>query len=96
MRFVKPLDKDMVLKLASNHKLLVTLEENSIAGGAGSGVAELLAKRLLMAALLQLGLPDKLIDHANHKQQLSLAGLDSQQIIRSYTSASGSTLKSIT
>ena len=81
MRFVKPLDKEMVLKLAASHKLLVTLEENSIAGGAGSGVAELLAEEAVVIPLLQLGLPDKLIDHANHKEQLSLAGLDSQQII---------------
>ena len=81
MRFVKPLDRDMILNLASNHSLLVTLEENSIAGGAGSAVSELLADEALMVAVMHLGLPDKLVDHANHKQQLSLVGLDCQQIV---------------
>ena len=81
MRFVKPLDKEMVLKLAASHKLLVTLEENAIAGGAGSGVSELLAEEAVVIPVLQLGLGDKLIDHANHNEQLSLAGLDSEQII---------------
>lgn len=81
MRFVKPLDKEMVLELAASHKLLVTLEENAIAGGAGSGVSELLAEEAVVIPLLQLGLGDKLIDHANHNEQLSLAGLDSEQII---------------
>ena len=81
LRFVKPLDRDMILSLASNHSLLVTLEENSIAGGAGSAVSELLADEALMVAVMHLGLPDKLVDHANHKQQLRLVGLDCQQII---------------
>ena len=81
MRFVKPLDKEMVLKLAASYKLLVTLEENTIAGGAGSGVSELLAEEAVVIPVLQLGLGDKLIDHANHNEQLSLAGLDSEQII---------------
>ena len=81
MRFVKPLDRDMILNLASNHSLLVTLEENSIAGGAGSAVSELLANEALMVAVMHLGLPDKLVDHANHKQQLSLVGLDCRQIV---------------
>ena len=81
MRFVKPLDRDMILNLASNHSLLVTLEENSIAGGAGSAVSELLANESLMVPVMHLGLPDKLVDHASHQQQLSLVGLDCQQII---------------
>ena len=82
MRFVKPLDREMVLKLAHSHKLLVTLEENSIAGGAGSAVSELLADEALMVAVMHLGLPDKLVDHASHQQQLSLVGLDCEQIIQ--------------
>ena len=82
MRFVKPLDREMVLKLAHSHKLLVTLEENSIAGGAGSAVSELLADEALMVAVMHLGLPDKLVDHASHQQQLCLVGLDCEQIIQ--------------
>jgi 1-deoxy-D-xylulose-5-phosphate synthase len=80
MRFVKPLDQQMILDLAKSHQLLVTLEENSIAGGAGSAVIELLAEHEVVMPILQLGLPDKFIDHASHQQQLSLAGLDAQQI----------------
>ena len=80
MRFVKPLDQQMILDLANSHQLLVTLEENSIAGGAGSAVIELLAEHEVVMPILQLGLPDKFIDHASHQQQLSLAGLDAQQI----------------
>jgi 1-deoxy-D-xylulose-5-phosphate synthase len=81
MRFVKPLDKEMILGLASSHDLLVTLEENSIAGGAGSAVSEFLAEEALVMPMLQLGLPDQFIDHANHQQQLEMVGLDAQQIL---------------
>jgi len=81
MRFVKPLDREMVLKLAASHELLVTVEENSIAGGAGSAVSELLAEEAVVMPILQLGLPDTFIDHANHQQQLNLAGLNPEQII---------------
>jgi 1-deoxy-D-xylulose-5-phosphate synthase len=81
MRFVKPLDKEMVLNLANSHELLVTLEENSIAGGAGSAVSEFLAEQAVVMPILQLGLPDQFIDHANHQQQLEMVGLDAQQIL---------------
>jgi 1-deoxy-D-xylulose-5-phosphate synthase len=81
MRFVKPLDKEMILSLANSHELLVTLEENSIAGGAGSAVSEFLAEQAVVMPILQLGLPDQFIDHANHQQQLEMVGLDAQQIL---------------
>ena len=81
MRFVKPLDKEMILSLASSHELLVTLEENSIAGGAGSAVSEFLAEQAVVMPILQLGLPDQFIDHANHQQQLEMVGLNAQQIL---------------
>ena len=81
MRFVKPLDKEMILNLANSHELLVTLEENSIAGGAGSAVSEFLAEQAVVMPILQLGLPDQFIDHANHQQQLEMVGLDAQQIL---------------
>ena len=81
MRFVKPLDDALVLKLARTHDLLVTVEENAIAGGAGSAVAEALAERNEQAALLQLGLPDQFIDHGDQQSLLSAVGLDSAGII---------------
>ncbi|MGB2115861.1 MAG: 1-deoxy-D-xylulose-5-phosphate synthase [Porticoccaceae bacterium] len=81
MRFAKPLDQELILELANSHDLLVTLEENSIAGGAGSAVSEFLAEQAVAMPILQLGLPDQFIDHANHQQQLEMAGLDAQQIL---------------
>ena len=82
MRFVKPLDRELILELANSHELLVTIEENAVAGGAGSAVNELLAEEAVVISVLQLGLPDKLIDHANPQQQLEMAGLDTQNILR--------------
>ncbi|MDE0856257.1 MAG: 1-deoxy-D-xylulose-5-phosphate synthase, partial [Nevskia sp.] len=82
MRFVKPLDEDLVLRLAAGHELLVTVEDNALAGGAGSGVNELLAARQQPAALLNLGLPDHYIEHASRGEQLAECGLDSAGILR--------------
>jgi 1-deoxy-D-xylulose-5-phosphate synthase len=80
MRFVKPIDKAMILDLAGRHQLLVTLEENSIAGGAGSAVNEFLSEQGIVMPVLNLGLPDTFVDHANHGQQLASVGLDSEGI----------------
>jgi 1-deoxy-D-xylulose-5-phosphate synthase len=76
MRFVKPLDAAAVLQLAGSHELLVTLEENAIAGGAGSAVAECLAARGATAELLMLGLPDRPLEHGTRDEVLRDAGLD--------------------
>jgi 1-deoxy-D-xylulose-5-phosphate synthase len=76
MRFIKPIDEELIRELALQHDLLVTVEENSVAGGAGSAVAEFLAAQGIVVPILQLGLPDKLIDHASHQQQLTAVGLD--------------------
>ncbi len=76
MRFIKPIDEELIRELALQHDLLVTVEENSVAGGAGSAVAEFLAAQGIVVPILQLGLPDKLIDHASHQQQLEAVGLD--------------------
>ena len=76
MRFIKPIDEELIRELALQHDLLVTVEENSVAGGAGSAVAEFLAAQGIVVPILQLGLPDKLIDHASHQQQLAAVGLD--------------------
>ena len=76
MRFVKPLDRALILELAKTHEGFVTLEDNVIAGGAGSGVAELLAADNITMPMLHLGLPDAFQHHASREQLLAEAGLD--------------------
>jgi 1-deoxy-D-xylulose-5-phosphate synthase len=80
MRYVKPLDGDMILALAGTHRLLVTLEENAVAGGAGSAVAELLAAAGAEVRCLHLGLPDLFLDQASQREQLAECGLDAPGI----------------
>jgi len=80
MRFVKPLDEALILDLASRHRLLVTVEENAVAGGAGSAVAEFLASQGVVKPLLHLGLPDLYLDQAAHEEQLAACGLDATGI----------------
>ncbi|WP_237055544.1 1-deoxy-D-xylulose-5-phosphate synthase [Microbulbifer sediminum] len=86
MRWVKPLDEDLIDELVAGHELLVTVEENTIAGGAGSAVAEYLNARGTLVPLAQLGLPDRTIEHGKHKDLLAGIGLDAdgmeQQIRR--------------
>ncbi|WP_312234948.1 transketolase C-terminal domain-containing protein, partial [Stutzerimonas nitrititolerans] len=76
MRFVKPLDEDLVRQLADSHDLLVTIEENSIMGGAGSAVNEFLAREGPLQPILNLGLPDHYVEHAKPAQMLAECGLD--------------------
>ena len=76
MRFIKPLDVDMVITMAGRHRALVTIEENAIMGGAGSAVGEALAAAGVQVPLLQLGIPDKFIDHGSRDTCLAAAGLD--------------------
>ncbi|HEY9142840.1 MAG TPA: 1-deoxy-D-xylulose-5-phosphate synthase [Arenimonas sp.] len=80
MRFVKPLDRRLLLDLADGHEGFVTLEDNVVAGGAGSGVAELLAAEGISLPLLHLGLPDGWQEHASREQLLAEAGLDVEGI----------------
>jgi 1-deoxy-D-xylulose-5-phosphate synthase len=82
MRFVKPLDEDLIFELAESHELLVTVEENAIAGGAGSAVAEALSRRGVAVPLVHLGLPDRFIEHADPAEQLAECGLNSAGIRR--------------
>ncbi len=82
MRFVKPLDEELILQLAGSHELLVTIEDNALIGGAGSGVTELLAQRQQDVAVLNLGLPDRYIEHASRSEQLAECGLDNAGILR--------------
>lgn len=80
MRFVKPLDEALIRQLASDHDLLVTVEEHAIMGGAGSAVNELLAQHNILKSVLNLGIPDAFIEHAAHSEMLSACGLDAQGI----------------
>jgi 1-deoxy-D-xylulose-5-phosphate synthase len=80
MRFVKPMDVELVLRLAAEHRLLVTLEENVVQGGAGSAVAELLGERGIDVPVRHLGLPDRFIEQATQAQQLADCGLTSEPI----------------
>jgi 1-deoxy-D-xylulose-5-phosphate synthase len=82
MRFVKPLDRALVLELATSHEGLVSIEDNVVAGGAGSGVAELLAAEGLALPMLHLGLPDAWQEHASREQLLAEAGIDADGIRR--------------
>ena len=80
MRFVKPLDLDLLRELAESHRLLVTLEENAIAGGAGAGAAEALAELGITVPVLHLGLPDSFIEHGDPAAMLADCGLDAAGI----------------
>ncbi len=83
MRFIKPLDDDLLASLTASHDLLVTVEENTVMGGAGSAVIESLNSQQIHVRLLQLGLPDIFIEHGDHAQMLADCGLDSSGIIKS-------------
>ncbi|WP_339413157.1 1-deoxy-D-xylulose-5-phosphate synthase [Pseudomonas sp. EA_35y_Pfl2_R5] len=80
MRFVKPLDEALVRQLAASHELLVTVEENSVMGGAGSAVSEFLAHAGILKPMLHLGLPDYYVEHAKPAQMLAECGLDAAGI----------------
>jgi 1-deoxy-D-xylulose-5-phosphate synthase len=83
MRFVKPLDDDLVASLAASHDVLVTVEENTVLGGAGGAVTESLNSQRIDVKVLQLGLPDVFIDQGDHTQMLADCGLDKDGIIKS-------------
>jgi 1-deoxy-D-xylulose-5-phosphate synthase len=76
MRFVKPLDLDLLRQLAQSHRLLVTLEENAIAGGAGAACAEALVQLGIRVPIVHLGLPDRFIEHGDPAKMLAECGLD--------------------
>ncbi|MHB1607026.1 1-deoxy-D-xylulose-5-phosphate synthase [Acidiferrobacter thiooxydans] len=82
MRFVKPLDEALLIRLARSHEFFVTIEENVVAGGAGSGVGELVGQLQLPVRVLNLGLPDSYIEHGSPAQMLADCGLDVSGIVR--------------
>ena len=83
MRFIKPLDADLIVELAGNHSLLVSIEENAVIGGAGSEIERVLSERGLNVPVLRLGLPDRFIDHGEQGQLLAELGLNKDGIVRS-------------
>jgi 1-deoxy-D-xylulose-5-phosphate synthase len=83
MRFVKPLDDELVFKLATTHDCLVTIEENAVMGGAGSAVLESLQAQQLNVPVLQLGLPDHFVEHGDPAVLLADCGLNKEGILRS-------------
>ena len=81
MRFVKPLDEALILHMARHHDLVVTIEDNVVRGGAGSGVAEVIAEANLAVRMLHLGLPDRFVGHGEQAQLLASLGLDRHGIV---------------
>ena len=82
MRFVKPIDEVLISELAKTNNLLVTLEENSLMGGAGSAVNEFLIKENLNVPVLNIGLPDAFLEHGQASDILAKIGLDAEGIIK--------------
>jgi len=81
MRWVKPLDIELILSLVETHEILITLEENAVAGGAGSGVAELLAQSGVTCPIRHVGIPDNFIAHAGQGECRQMAGLSADNIV---------------
>ncbi|MCK4635419.1 MAG: 1-deoxy-D-xylulose-5-phosphate synthase [Candidatus Moranbacteria bacterium] len=80
MRFVKPLDKEMIRGLAKNHKTFLTVEEGAVLGGVGSAVGEFVAQENLNVTVKNIGLPDKFLQHGSREELLVEAGLDERSI----------------
>ena len=95
MRFVKPLDRALILEAAASHRLLVTLEENAIGGGAGSAVGEVLAAAGISIPLLHLGLPDRYLEQGQVAELLADCGLDVAGVRRSIQAAIDTLLVSV-
>jgi len=95
MRFVKPIDTELIAWLAKNNDYLVTVEENVVAGGAGSAVAETFAERGIVIPVLHLGLPDEFIDHGDPAVLLAHCGLDPKGIAASIIARFGPRLSDV-
>jgi len=85
LRFIKPLDEQLVTRLAASHSCIVTVEENAVAGGAGSAVSECLAAQGIERSVHRIGIPDRFIEHGSREDCLAMAGLDPAGLERSIT-----------
>ena len=83
MRFIKPIDEELIQEINDDYKLIVTIEDNVIAGGAGSAVNEMLLKINTNSKILNIGLPDEFIEHGDQEQQKVINGLDGEGITKS-------------
>lgn len=81
MRFVKPIDAELILELAKSHDVLITVEENVLAGGAGSAVNDFLQAQQILMPVLNIGLPDSFVEQGTREELLSMCGLDARGII---------------
>jgi 1-deoxy-D-xylulose-5-phosphate synthase len=81
MRFVKPLDAELIVELADTHEVLVIVEENAVLGGAGAAVAEVLAVEGRSARIVMVGLPDCFVDHGTQSEQRLSVGLDAAALV---------------
>ena len=82
MKFVKPIDEGMIKKCVANHKIVVTIEDNTVLGGAGSAVLEVISKNNLKCKTLCLGIPDRFVEHGTQEEIYKLCGLDKNSIIK--------------
>ena len=82
MRFVKPIDESLIASIAASHDLIITLEDNSISGGAGSAVNEYLNSQAIQMPVINLGIPDKYVEHASREEQLEEIGLTGEGIVK--------------
>jgi Deoxyxylulose-5-phosphate synthase len=86
-RFVKPMDEQMLLGLCSRYDLFITVEDNTVVGGFGSGVLEFLSNKGILKRVITLGIPDRFIEHGNQNLLRNLVGIDAEGIARSVRQA---------
>jgi 1-deoxy-D-xylulose-5-phosphate synthase len=81
MRFVKPVDEELILKMAATHDLIVTVEENMVQGGAGEAVNQVLSENGVVQAIVNYGLPDRLIQHGSRDDMLNDVGMNKEGLL---------------
>ena len=86
MRFIKPLDEDLIIKIANTNKKLISIEDNTITGGAGSAINELLQREKIRTPLSILGVPDRITEHGSQNELYELYGLDAMHIVKAGSS----------
>jgi 1-deoxy-D-xylulose-5-phosphate synthase len=86
MRFIKPLDEDLIIKIANTNKKLISIEDNTVTGGAGSAINELLQREKIRTSLSILGVPDRITEHGSQNELYELYGLDAMHIVKAGSS----------